>query len=109
MRYAVITAVHFPMAVNRHQQLTIECAEYHSMTKIERSDHIFFLHPWTVQRAASRISYTLYINIMNPTGPYHAEPPGSGMKQVGTIGYLVRFIIAIFIFFAAPWRIAGAK
>lgn len=109
MRNANRAAIHFFMAVQRHQQFAIQRAEQHTMPVIGWRDGIFLLYPWTIQLAACRVGNTLCVHIINPARPYHTEALGGGAKQVRTIGYFIRLVVAVIIFLPAPGCIAGPE
>ena len=96
------------MAVDRHEQLTVESAEQHAVTEVGRGNGLFFLHPRAVQCAAFRISNSLGIDIINPTGPYHAQASCLGAEQIRAVRHTVGKRVS-FDDFPAPRRCAGLK
>ena len=106
--YAMEMAVDVLVAVDGHEQLAVERTEQHAMAEVGRGDGLFFLHPRAVQCAAFRIGYSLGINIVNPTGPYHAQPSGLRAEKVRTVGHFASHRITIDDF-AAPGGVAGAE
>ncbi len=92
------------MAVNRHKQPAVKCAEEHSMSEIGRRNRLLLLNPRSLKSSRLGIGHALSVDIIYPACPYYAEPSGSGTEQVGPVGHSIGTLLAV-DFLATPRRI----
>ena len=59
------------MAVDGHQQFSVEGMEEHSMAIVVGRNGEWLMLPRTVNLACGGIGYTLYVASAMPAGPYH--------------------------------------
>ena len=75
------------VAMNRHEQLSVEIPEQHTVSVVVRSDWQRLLLPRSANFSRSGISHTLHVFLSVPTGPDHAESSCLSSEEERSVGY----------------------